>query len=84
MKFAALGEALEVDPGRDRMAILSGPILVALAVHLSGRFLTYASHAPWLDVLVLGVVTTVQHVVHAGITLGGFFVPLYVQAPFVG
>jgi len=66
------------------MAILSGPILVALAVSWSGRFVSWASSAPWLDVLVFGVVTAAHHSLQVGITLCGFFVPLYVQGPFVG
>jgi hypothetical protein len=66
------------------MAILSGPILVALAFSWPGRFLSWASSAPWLDVVVLGVVATAQHTLQAGITLCGFFVPLYVQGPWVG
>lgn len=66
------------------MAILSGPILVALSVSWSGRFLTWVSSTPWLDVVVFGVATTVQHFLQAGITLCGFFVPLYVQGPYVG
>lgn len=66
------------------MAIMSGPILVALAVSGSGRFVSWASSAPWLDVLVFGVVAMVHRSVQVGITLCRFFVPLYVQGPFVG
>ena len=66
------------------MAILTGPIMVALAFSWSGRFVSWALSAPWLDVVVLGVVTTVQHALQAGITLFGFFVPLYVRGPWVG
>ncbi|XP_073386010.1 uncharacterized protein [Physcomitrium patens] len=66
------------------MAILSGPILVALAVTWPGRYMSWAMLAPWLDVLERRAAATANPVLRATIALCGFLVLLCVQGPWVG
>jgi len=61
------------------MAILSGPILVVHSLSGWGR-LILSARVEWLNLAVSACLT----VLHAGVAVCSFFVPLYAQSPWVG